>query len=90
MKKKLPKPRDGWKDLVSKIHRAHSDAIIYHKTMSTILWKLIDVIHKQSSAGYDIPAQVIPLARLVPLTTLGNNIDSFAILQLLETGMNYL
>jgi hypothetical protein len=39
--------------------------------------------------GGDTTVFVIPLARLVPLTTLENNIDSFIVLQLLEIGLNY-
>ncbi len=37
VKRKLPEPRDGWKDASGKLHRAHSDAMAFHKTMSAIL-----------------------------------------------------
>ena len=37
IKRKLPEPRDGWKDATGKLHRAHSDAMAYHKTMSAML-----------------------------------------------------
>ena len=89
MNRNLPEPRDGWKDSTGKLHRAHSDAIAYHKTMSTILWQPIDVVHQQSNAGADSSIPVIPFAKLVPLTTLENTIDSFIVLQLHEIGLNY-
>ena len=37
MKRKLPEPRDGWKDASVKTHKVHLDAITYHKTVPTIL-----------------------------------------------------
>ena len=37
IKRKLPEPRDGWKDSTCKLHRAHSDAMSYYKTMSVML-----------------------------------------------------
>ena len=47
MKRKLPEPRDGWKGSSGKLHRAHSDAITYHKTMLTLfLWLIVDVLHR--------------------------------------------
>jgi len=51
---------------------------------------MVDVIHQQSNAGSDSTSHVIPLARLVPFTTLENNIDSFTVLQLLEIRLNYI
>jgi hypothetical protein len=38
MKRKLPEPSDGWKDASGKTHRAHLDAMTFHKTVSAILW----------------------------------------------------
>jgi hypothetical protein len=43
IKRKLPEPRDGWKDSASKLHRAHSDAMSYHKAISAILWQITDI-----------------------------------------------
>ncbi len=37
IKRKLPEPRDGWKDSAGEPHRAHSDAMSYHKAISAIL-----------------------------------------------------
>ncbi len=45
IKRKLPEPRDGWKDSAGKLHRAHSDAMSYHKTISAALWQITDIVH---------------------------------------------
>jgi len=37
IKRKLPEPHDGWKDTASKLHRAHSNAMAYRKTISAML-----------------------------------------------------
>jgi hypothetical protein len=50
---------------------------------------LVDVIYNQTNTGADTTVPVIPLDILVPLTTLGNNTDSFTVLQILEIGLNY-
>jgi hypothetical protein len=50
---------------------------------------LVDVIYNQTNTGADTTVPIIPLARLVSLTTLENIIDFFIILQLLEMGLNY-
>jgi hypothetical protein len=65
IKRKLPEPRDGWKDSTDKLHRAHSDAMSYHKTMSAMLWQLVDIVHQQSNPGTTTPARDLQLARLV-------------------------
>ena len=45
MKRTLPEPRDGWKDGTGKTHKAHLEAITFHKTLSAILWQLMDMGH---------------------------------------------
>ncbi len=45
MKRKLPEPRGGWKDASSKTHKVHLDAITCHKTLSAILWQIMDIVH---------------------------------------------
>jgi hypothetical protein len=52
IKRKLPEPRDGWKDYAGKLDRALSDAMSYHKTISAVLWQVTDIVHQQKcSAG---------------------------------------
>jgi len=51
MKRKLPEPRDGWKDATGKTHKAHLDSITFHKTLSAILWQLMDTVHGQTNGG---------------------------------------
>jgi hypothetical protein len=45
IKRNVPEPRDGWKYTACKLHRAHSDAMSYHKTMSAILWQIVEIKH---------------------------------------------
>ena len=45
IKRKLPEPRDRCKDSIGKLHRAHSDAMYYHKTISAMFWQLVDIVH---------------------------------------------
>ena len=46
MKRKLPEPRDGWKDHSVKTHRVHYDTIQYHKTVLDIFKQIIDIVHE--------------------------------------------
>jgi hypothetical protein len=67
MKRKLPEPVDGWKDQYGKTHRVHHDHSVYHKTVSSIFWQIMDIVHEQSSNGSGEPTPDVLLARLVPL-----------------------
>jgi hypothetical protein len=69
IRRKLPEPRDGWKDSAGKLHRAHSDAMSYHKAISAILWQITDIVHSQSIPAGSVvtPTPDVQLARLVPL-----------------------
>jgi len=67
MKRKLPEPVDGWKDHASKTHRVQLDYMVYHKTVSGILWQIMDIVHEQSNNGSGEPTPIVLLARLVPL-----------------------
>jgi hypothetical protein len=87
---KLPEPRDGWKDSAGKIHRAHSDAISYHKTMSAILLQIVEIVHQQSNpSGATTPTLDAQLARRVPLAIVENNMIKYTVGQLLDMGLNY-
>jgi hypothetical protein len=46
MKRKLPGPREGWKGHSGKTHRVHYDAMKYHKTVLSILWQIMDIVHE--------------------------------------------
>ena len=37
MKRKLPEPRDGWKDASGKTHKVHLGEITFQKTLSIVL-----------------------------------------------------
>jgi hypothetical protein len=89
IKRKLPEPRDGWKDPAGKLHRAHSDAMAYHKTISAFLWQLVDIVHQQSNPGTTTSAPDVPLARLVPLATVEAKISTYSVGQILEMSLNY-
>jgi hypothetical protein len=89
IKRKLPEPRDGWKDSTFKLYRAHSDAMSYHKPMSAMLWRLVDIVHHQTNPGTTTPAPDVHLARLVPPTILEENISTYSVGQILEMSLNY-
>jgi hypothetical protein len=91
IKRKLPEPRDGFKDSTGKLHRAHSDAMSYHKAISAILWQITDIVHSQSIPAGSVatPTPDVPLARLVPLSTIEDNIATYSLGQLLEMGLNH-
>jgi hypothetical protein len=89
VKRKLPEPRDEWKDSTGKLHRAHSDAMSFHKTLSAMLWELVDIVHQQTNPGTTTPAPDVQLARLVPLAVLEDNISTYSVGQILEMSLNY-
>ena len=91
IKRKLPEPRDGWKDSAGKLHRAHSDAMSYHKAISAILWQITDIVHSQSIPAGSVvtPTPDVQLARLVPLSAIEDNIATYSLGQLLEMGLNH-
>jgi hypothetical protein len=82
MKRKLPELRGGWKDGTSKNHKAHLEAITFHKTLSTILWQLMDIVHWQISGG-STPTPDVLLASLTPLVTIEENLHNYNVLELL-------
>ena len=90
MKRKLPEPRDGWKDSAGKTHKAHLDAMTYHKTMSIIFWQMMDIVHGQSTSSGTVatPAPDVLLARLVPFDTMEENIHTYSVLELITMGLN--
>ena len=88
MKRKLPEPVDGWKDHAGKTHRVHHDHMVYHKTVSGILWHIMDIIHEQSSNGSDEPTRDVLLAILVPLKEIEAKWETFTLKDLLEMGLN--
>ena len=87
MKRKLPEPIDGWKDASGKTHRAHLDAMTFHKTVAAILWQLMDMVHGQTSGG-STPTPDVPLASLIPLVTMEENMQNYTVLELLQMGLN--
>jgi hypothetical protein len=88
MKRKLPEPRDGWKDASGKVHKVHLDAISFHKTLSIIYWQMMDIVHVQSRGGLT-PTPDVQLARLIPYTTIEENITNYTVLDLLQMVLNY-
>jgi hypothetical protein len=44
----------------------------FHKTVSAILWQLMDMVHGQTSGG-STPTPDVPLASLIPLVTMEEN-----------------
>ena len=61
----------------------------YHKTLSAMLWQLVDIVHQQSNPGTTTPAPDVELARLVPLTVLEDNISTYSVGQILDMSLNY-
>jgi hypothetical protein len=88
MKRKLPEPNDGWKDNSSKTHRVHHNNMHYHKTLSGILWQIMDIVHKHSSNGSGEPTPNFMLAKLVPFKEMDEKWETFIVKELLETGLN--
>ncbi len=86
MKRKLPEPRDIWKNGTGKMHKAHLEAITFHKTLSAILWQLMDIVHGQTSGG-STPTPVVLLASLMPLVTIYENLHNYTILDLMQMGL---
>ena len=87
MKRKLPKPHDGWKDATGKTHKAHLGSITFHKTWSAILWQLMDMVHQQTSGG-SIPTPDVLMATLIPLVTMEEHMQTYTVLELLQIGLN--
>ncbi len=55
--------------------------------MPAIFWRLMDMVHGQTSGGStSIPD--VPLATVIPLVTMEENMQSYTILELLQTGLN--
>jgi hypothetical protein len=79
MKRKLPKPRDNWKDASGKTHKVQLGAITIHKTVSILLWQMMDIVHVQSG-GDSTPTLDLLLARLIPYATIEENITSYTVL----------
>jgi len=82
MKRKLPEPRDGWKEASSNTHKVHLDAITFQNTLSIILWQMMDIVHVQSGGG-STPTSDVLRARLIPYTTIEENITNYTVLELL-------
>ena len=87
MKRKLPEPIDGREDASGKTHRAHLDSITFHNTVSAIFWQLMDIVHGQTSGG-STPTPDVPLASLIPLVTMEENMQRYTLLELLQMGLN--
>jgi hypothetical protein len=60
----------------------HLDAITFKKTLSIMLWQLMDIVHVQSGGGSK-PTQEVMLARLIPYATIEENIAGYSVLELL-------
>ena len=95
IKRKLPEPKDGWKDQSGKTHRRHLDMMSYHKFMSKILWQLLDSLRKAAELNpeqysEEDRAKGVKLARLLTLEDLDQRIDEFSVRQLLEMALNRL
>jgi hypothetical protein len=88
MKRKLPEPNDGWKDQLVKIHRIHQETMKYHKTLSGILWQVMDIVQEHASNGSGDPTPDVLLARLVPFKEMDEQWETFMIKELLEMGLN--
>jgi hypothetical protein len=78
MKRKLPKPRDGRKDAACKTNRFPLEDITFHKTMATIMWQMMDVIHHQSSGSHGTLTLDVMLSRLMPLDTIEKDMPSYS------------
>ena len=80
IKRKLPEPLDGGKDSAGKLHRAHSDAMFYHKTLSAILWQIVETVRQQSNpTGATTPSLDVQLVRLVPLAIMEDNMHNYTV-----------
>jgi hypothetical protein len=86
MKRKLPEPVDGWKDMSGKIHRVHHDLAVYHKTISGILWQMMDIVHGATGSGDPTPD--VMLASLVPYKEMEEKWESYNMKELLDMGLN--
>jgi hypothetical protein len=80
VKSKLPEPRDGWKDASCKTHKVHLDAIPFQKTLSIIMWQLMDIVHIQSGGG-STPTPEVLLTRLIPHAVIEENIAGHSVLE---------
>jgi hypothetical protein len=48
------------KDSAGTCHRAHSDAMSYHKTPTAILWHIVEIVHQQSNpSGTTAPSPYV-------------------------------
>ncbi len=88
IKRKLPEPRDGWKDASGKTHKVHLDAMTYHKTLSAILSQIMDIVHQQSGGG-STPSPDVPLTILILFDTLEGKIEYYSVKELLSMGLNF-
>jgi hypothetical protein len=52
---------------------------MYHKTVSTIVWQIMDIIHEQSNDASGAPTPCELLAKLVPYyyDEMEENLESF-------------
>ena len=80
LKRKLPEPREGWKDATGKTHRAHLDSITFYKTLSAILWQLMNMVHQQSNGG-STPTPNGLLATLVLVVTMEEHMQTYTVLE---------
>jgi hypothetical protein len=88
MKRKLPEPSDGWKDQSSKQHRVHHETMLYHKQVSGICWKIMDIVHDQASNSSGELTPYVLLARLVPFKEMEEKKGTYTVKELLEMGLN--
>jgi membrane protein YqaA with SNARE-associated domain len=89
IKRKLPEKNDGWKDHSGKTHRINRENMQYHKSLSCILWQIMDIIHEHASNGSGTPTPNVLLVRLVPFKEMDEKWETFTIKELLETGLNF-
>jgi hypothetical protein len=64
------------------------EAIHYHKIVSGIFKKIMDIVHEHNNNGSGEPTPDILLARLILFKEMEEKWDTFSVKELLEMGLN--
>jgi hypothetical protein len=95
LKRKLPIPKDGWKDAKGVTLRAHVDKNFLFQQLFDIMWKLRDMVREHAAAAHDA-TNVAEKACGVKRTNLSDpeeyskKLENMLVCQALELGINQL
>ena len=93
MKRKLPKPSEGWKDFAGKPHRAHASSAAFCKRASWIAWRLLDVLRESAEANPENAderslVKEVKLLKLIPIELLKEKGKTIKVRKLIEYLLN--